>query len=403
MKILVTDGNSRPALAICRSLGRKGYKIIVGHSSTYSLASASKYCSEKCIYPDPATQPEEFIHFICDYIEYKKIDILLPVTDISTLPLTENVNLLPSHCVLPFADFDSVKRAADKVGIIKLAQSLGVDVPESQVISSALDLDIKHTNFVFPVVIKPAKSRVMTETGWLYTSVTYADSEEDLKRQLSALDTRVFPVLIQERIHGPGLGIFMCYQHGKPVAAFSHKRIREKPPSGGVSVLRESTDLDPVALDFSERLLNKLNWHGVAMVEFKVDTRDSRPKLMEINGRFWGSLQLAIDSGVDFPALLAQSVHSDITPDYTYKSGVLSRWFWGDFDALLLRMIKSKDALQLPPDSPGKLRYFVDFIKLWRAGQHYEVLRLSDIKPWLFETYQWLKSNIKRVLIRHAQ
>ena len=397
MKILVTDGNSRPALAICRSLGRKGYEVIIGHSAPYSLASASRYCSEKCVYPDPSTQPEEFIRFICDYIEYKKIDILIPVTDITTLPLTENVNLLPKHCALPFADFHSVKRAADKVGIIKLAQSLGVDVPQSLVVTSASNVRASNNNFIYPVVIKPAKSRVMTETGWLYTSVTYADSPDDLTKKLNRLDARVFPVLIQERIHGPGLGIFMCYQHGKPVAAFSHKRIREKPPSGGVSVLRESTNLDPVALEFSERLLNELGWNGVAMVEFKIDVRDSRPKLIEINGRFWGSLQLAIDSGVDFPVLLAQSVHSDVVPNYKYTAGVLSRWFWGDFDALLLRMIKSRKSLQLPPDSPGKLRYFYDFIKLWRPGQHYEVMRLSDIRPWLYETYQWLKSNIKRV------
>lgn len=397
MKILVTDGNSRAALAICRSLGRKGYKIIIGNSKLYSLASASKYCTEKCIYPDPATQPDAFIRFICDYIEYKEIDVLIPVTDITTLPLTENVKLLPKHCVLPFAEFKSVQRAADKVDIVKLSQSLGIDVPGSLIISSASDLSINNINFDFPVVIKPSNSRVMTESGWLYTSVTYAESPDDLKKQLNKLDTRVYPVLIQERIHGPGLGIFMCYQHGKPIAAFSHKRIREKPPSGGVSVLRESIELDAYALEFSEKLLNKLNWNGVAMVEFKIDKRDRRPKLMEINGRFWGSLQLAIDSGVDFPALLVESVHSDLTPDYQYKTGISSRWFWGDFDALLLRMIKSEKALQLPPDSPGKLRYFFDFIKLWQTGQRYEVLRLTDIRPWLYETYQWIKSNIKRV------
>lgn len=341
MKILVTDGDSRPALAICRSLGRKGYDVIVGHSRPYSLASSSKYCNEKFVYPDPATQPDAFIRFICDYIEYKNIDIVIPVTDITTLPLTKHASLLPEKCILPFASYEAIKRAADKVGIVELSRSLGVDVPASLVLTSKLDTII-DVDFDYPVVIKPAKSRVMTEAGWLYTSVTYADSLDDLNQQLDNLDKRVYPVLIQERIHGPGLGIFMCYQHGKPVAAFSHKRMREKPPSGGVSVLRESIELDPDALLFSERLLNELNWHGVAMVEFKVDSRDGRPKLMEINGRFWGSLQLAIDAGVDFPVLLAQSAHSDVSPNYHYKSGVISRWFWGDFDALLLRMIKDK-------------------------------------------------------------
>ena len=183
----------------------------------------------------------------------------------------------------------------------------------------------------------------------------------------------------------------MCYQNGNPVAAFSHKRIREKPPSGGVSVFRESAPLDPLALEFSEKLLDVLNWNGIAMVEFKIDERDNRPKLMEINGRFWGSLQLAIDAGVDFPALLVKSITDTIPKNYEYRVGVKTRWLWGDIDALLLRLLKSNGTLQLPPNSPNKLRYLMDFMKLWVPGQHYEVLNLSDIRPWLFESYQWIK------------
>jgi len=395
MKILVTDGNTRPALAICRSLGSKGHEVIIGDSKPCNLASVSRYCSERCVYPDPARQPEAFIRFMRDYIEYRNIDILLPVTDITTIPLTENMQLLPKDCILPFANHKAISRAADKVDIITLSESLDVDTPAFVIAQRAEDIDEDTLDFDYPVVIKPARSRVMTETGWLYTSVSYAESYRDLKHQLQALDPAVFPLLIQERINGPGLGIFMCYQHGKPVAAFSHKRIREKPPSGGVSVLRESTELNPLALEFSEKLLNALKWNGVAMVEFKIDRRDNRPKIMEINGRFWGSLQLAIDAGVDFPALLVQSTREDLATNYGYKLGVKTRWFWGDFDALLLRLLKSNEALQLPPGSPGKLRYLLDFLKFWQSGQHYEVFRLRDFRPWLFESYQWLKNSVR--------
>lgn len=395
MKILVTDGNSRPALAICRSLGSKGHEVIIGDSKPCNLASVSRYCSDKCIYPDPASQPEAFISFLRDYIEYKGIEILIPVTDITTIPLTENMHLLPENCILPFARHQSIRRAADKVDIVSLSQSLGVDVPRFRIVQQPSDVSESDLDFDYPVVLKPAHSRVMTETGWLYTSVTYAESYQDMRQQLEALDKRVFPLLIQERVNGPGLGIFMCYQYGKPVAAFSHKRIREKPPSGGVSVLRESTELNPLALEFSEKLLNALNWNGVAMVEFKIDKRDGRPKLMEINGRFWGSLQLAIDAGVDFPSLLVRSTQEDIPTNYDYKLGIRTRWFWGDFDALLLRLLKSNRALQLPPGSPGKLRYLLDFLKFWQPGLHYEVFRLKDFRPWIFESFQWLKSNFR--------
>ncbi len=392
MKILVTDGSTRPALAICRSLGSKGHEIVVGDIKPANISSVSKYCSEKCIYPDPATQPRAFILFMLEYVEHNEIDILIPITDITTIPLTENSTELNKYCALPFSDSSAINRAADKIDILNLAKSLSIDIPESITVENSSAISENDITFDYPVVIKPARSRVMIETGWLYTSVTYAESFDDLSKQLQKLDPRVFPLLIQERINGTGLGIFMHYQDGHPVAAFSHKRIREKPPSGGVSVLRESIKLDPLALDFSESLLQALNWNGIAMVEFKMDKRDNRPKLMEINGRFWGSLQLAIDAGVDFPALLVESTKEKLVKNYNYKLGVKSRWLLGDFEALLLRMLKSNKSLQLPPESPGKLIYLLKFLALWQPGLKYEILKIKDMKPWFFESYLWIKA-----------
>ena len=82
-------------------------------------------------------------------------------------------------------------------------------------------------------------------------------------------------------------------------AVFAHRRLREKPPSGGVSVYRESVAPDPSLVARAAALLAGLGWRGVAMVEMKTDARTGTPYLMEVNGRFWGSLQLAVDAGVD--------------------------------------------------------------------------------------------------------
>src|ERR671923_161553 len=76
-------------------------------------------------------------------------------------------------------------------------------------------------------------------------------------------------------------------------------------PSGGVSVLSESVPIDPALRAIAERILDRVRWHGVVMLEFKI-TPAGAPCLIEANARFWGSLQLAIDAGVDFPYLLYQ-------------------------------------------------------------------------------------------------
>jgi len=385
--ILITDGDSRAALAITRALGKKGHKVIVGHHKERSLASSSRYCHKHITYKSPADDVMEFITSLRGVIIQESIDVLIPVTDVTTLPIMQYRSELPETCKTPFSDFATLMKAADKLGITELAESIGVDAPHTIMIDEASKLNEIKKGLSFPVVIKPSRSRVRHEGGWIYTSVSYADDMTELQSQLIALPTQAYPVLLQERIIGSGVGVFLCCQNGDPIAAFSHRRLREKPPSGGVSVLRESIPVDPIALESAKKLLKALKWNGVAMVEFKLDNRDMRPKLMEINGRFWGSLQLAIDSGVDFPSILISTLddNENNTPVFTYKTGIKSRWLWGDIDALLLRLIKPSAELKLPPGADGRLMSIMKFMKLWEKNMRYEVLSLDDIKPWLYE------------------
>jgi hypothetical protein len=71
------------------------------------------------------------------------------------------------------------------------------------------------------------------------------------------------------------------------------------------------------------------------MVEFRVRA-DGTPVFLEVNGRFWNSLALAVYAGADFPALLAQMAeHDDVAAAPAYRSGVRCRWLLGDFRHLL--------------------------------------------------------------------
>jgi hypothetical protein len=157
-----------------------------------------------------------------------------------------------------------------------------------------------------------------------------------------------------------------------------------------VSVLSESVPLCVAACEYATRLLDELGWHGVAMVEFKRDVRDAVPKLMEINGRFWGSLQLAVDAGVNFPALLVEGVRrSEFGPQAPYRIGLQNRWLWGDVDALLLRLFTRSTGARMMP--VGRMRAVLDFLKFFGRDLHYENPKLDDIAPWLYESYRWLR------------
>jgi predicted ATP-grasp superfamily ATP-dependent carboligase len=239
-------------------------------------------------------------------------------------------------------------------------------------------------------VIKPGRSRVLTEKGWLSTGVTYANNESELRATLAALPPETYPVLLQERIQGPGEGFFALYAHGKPVAFFAHRRLREKPPSGGVSVLRESAEIASDTRAYGTALLDALQWHGVAMVEFKRDAISGRLYLMEINARFWGSLQLAIDAGVDFPLLLAKIAAGETPAPVQHRVGVRSRWLLGDLDVLIKVLTKPRASLNLPANFPSRGRFLWEFLQFWRKDQRDEIWQGDDRKPGWFELRKWL-------------
>jgi predicted ATP-grasp superfamily ATP-dependent carboligase len=163
--------------------------------------------------------------------------------------------------------------------------------------------------------------------------------------------------------------------------------------SGGVSVLSESVALDPEVLEHAERILEALKWHGVAMVEFKRDASDGVSKLLEINGRFWGSLQLAVDAGVNFPYLLYRlAIEGDIEPVPVYAPGVRLRWGLGNLDWLLLRMRE-----------PGRLRAVREFLTPSGRRTRSEMLRRDDPAPAAVELSQYLTEAFRGVTGRLAR
>jgi predicted ATP-grasp superfamily ATP-dependent carboligase len=202
---------------------------------------------------------------------------------------------------------------------------------------------LPEVDFGFPVVIKPARSRVWADGRWYVNSVSYANEPIRVGRDLAVAGGPSVSGAAAGADPGCRSRRVRLLRQRPAVCLFSHRRLREKPPSGGVSVLRESVAVDPVAGQHARALLDSLNWHGVAMVEFKQDERDGQLKLMEINGRLWGSLQLAIDAGVDFPNMMADLLAGKaLAPLPSYKIGVQTRWLWGDIDSLLALFLQSE-------------------------------------------------------------
>jgi len=388
--VLVTDGEERTALAAVRSLGRAGHRVYVCAASGRSLAAASRYCHAGAKTPNPLREPEQYRKAIAGLLRHWNIQVLLPVSEQSLRAL------LPARFELsgvrvPFPSPEVFASVSDKEQLLQRCARFDLAVPPQHALRSPTQFGDVEALLSFPIVIKPTRSVVTTRTGAIKTGVTYAADIAELRRRLAELPVAAYPVLLQERIVGPGHGIFLLIWDGELVAAFAHRRLREKPPAGGVSVYSESTPADPVLVDRALRLLQDFGWRGVAMLEFKTDLKTGQPYLMEVNGRLWGSLQLAVDAGVDFPALLVGCALGERSAHSGYRVGVRNRWWWGDVDHLLARLRCTAGDLKLPPGAPSRWEVLRDFVRLWRPGDRNEVLRLSDPWPFIRETIDWFR------------
>lgn len=400
--VIVTDGNERSALAVTRSLGRRGIPVFVGAETATSLTGVSRYCRESFVYPSPWTSPDEYRACILDHARRWGVRVVFPMTDLAVEILAELEAQSGGSVSLPIPSLDQYRTLSNKYQLMGAAKRLGVPIPDTLFVPDGDVEKVLPQIGRWPIVVKPGRSMIKIDGLWRKTSVMYAHNADELKKLYREIGYLKEPSLLQTRVVGEGQGVFGLLDRGKPVALFAHRRLRERPPSGGVSVLRESMPLLEPITDYALRVMQSAEWHGVAMVEFKVDAESGVPYLIEVNGRFWGSLQLAIDAGVDFPWLLYQlgTMGSPRHPLGAYDVGVRSRWWLGDLDHLLLRLRKSDSELSLPSGSPSKGATIASFLRVWDPKTKAEVFRLSDLHPGLYELAHYGLPLIQRVSAR---
>ena len=313
-----------------RSLGRRGIHVAAGDASPRSPGFFSRHTAERVVYPPPRTDAPATVAALARATGERGIDLVIPVGEELVVLLSGAREEFRDATVLALPDADALETARDKLATVELATRLGVPAPRTVLVRTADEAVREATHFRWPVVLKPQSSRAVRSGGQVDAfGIEYAADPAALEKRMSAFEGRS-AVLLQEYVPGDGHGVGLLMDRGKPLLAFQHRRLREVPFTGGPSSLRESVALDPVLFDYSVRLLEALEWTGPAMVEFKVGP--GGVSLMEINGRLWGSLPLAVKSGVDFPGRIVKlfleppAQPSGALPrDLEYRVGVRSR------------------------------------------------------------------------------
>jgi predicted ATP-grasp superfamily ATP-dependent carboligase len=392
--VLVTDAGRGSAIAVIRSLGRQGWNVIAADSDRHSPGFRSRFTRWKLLYPPPEVDQAATAQAILQEAKRRAVTLVVPVTDDVILPLRAIRPAFDGVSVLAMPSSDALSVVSDKEATLRLAESLGVPVPRSHVVRGDAEARQIIGDIGWPVVVKPRVSRTNGEgTGIKRHEVSYACDPEQLTRALEREGDE--PVLLQEYSEGEGHGVELLLKEGRPLAAFQHRRLREVPVTGGASSFRESVPLDPMLYLHAARLLESLSYTGLAMVEFRVGPKG--PRLMEINGRIWGSLPLAVKSGVDFPSLMARMYlgedfrRAEVLRDY--RVGVRSRNLPLEVSWIGSVLLHSRDVCLPMPPRRDAMRVAA---RLLYPGDGYDVLSAEDPLPGLAEFAKVLRDRAKR-------
>lgn len=375
-RVLVTDAEVRKTLAVVRGLG-ENYETITASPQRPAIAAWSRFASRHLRSPPR----DGFAAWLLETTRRLSVDMVICPQE-ATLALACSVyeDLEAAGVVLSFPPLEVLDLAFDKAKTLELAAAAGVPTPPTVVPERWQDADEAAEALGYPLVIKSRYSNFCTGTDWISgRGSDYARDSDELAAALARLDRRQPPPILQRFVAGHGAAVFVLLdRRGTLRASFAHRRLRDVRPTGSGSVLRESVAIDPILLDRSLELLRRMGWWGIAMVEYRMEEGTGEALLMEVNGRFWGSLQLATDSGVNFPRLLAEVALGGTPRTPTCREGVAVRWWLGDL-LRTLRVFKGRPK-GFPGPFPSRWSAIRDLLGRQPAGTRNEVLRRED--PW---------------------
>ena len=389
VRVLVTDADSPKALAIVRAVGKQ-HEVWTAAESRLALGGWSRYAVRHLTYG--STSADRLPAWLLSVCASNHIDVLITPEESSSLLAAQHGSEFAKLGIhLTNLPLHALEIAMDKSRTLSAAENIGILVPPTRALQHSGDAIEAARQLGYPVVVKPRCSRYWTGREFISSDgVGYATSDEQLAVLMRALDPRLPAPLLQKFIPGSGLGICLLLgTDGEVCAEFAHERLRDYRPTGSGSVLRRSVAVDPHVRDLSFRLLRSIGAHGVAMVEFRVDSSTGEPYFMEINGRFWGSLQLAIDAGVNFPALLVDLALGRPVKKPAYRENVVLRWWIGDL-VRTIRVLKGKPAGYMGK-FPSRLSALREFLGPQPAGTRNEILRWSDWRPSFVEPISMMR------------
>jgi predicted ATP-grasp superfamily ATP-dependent carboligase len=358
--VLILGVEDSPGVIAAESFRKKNFKVIVGCHMRLCTTFFSRYPNKRVLYPSPDMEPDGFIKWLHDFIDYEKIDVIIPIGACITRLLSEHKMAFIKKVKMYLVDFNIYLKALDKAQTMKIAMENGITCPKTYFPAEEnLDRIIEMIES-YPVVIKP-------RFGVAARGVTIINSEGELRTKFPEVQRYHGKCIIQEYIPHDGMQYkaeILMNEQQEVISWIVYNKPRHYPAEAGSSTINCTVDREDI-LKISEEMLRHMDWYGMGDCDFIEDPRDRIPKLMEINPRFTRSIKIASIAGVDFFYKVYQlAMGEKVKPDKKYKTGQYLRYLPGD----IFWFLESEDRFNTEPK----------FFKFFDKNMKYEICSLKD-------------------------
>lgn len=374
-KVLVLGGEENPSLPVLKSLGSKNVILTVASHDPWAPGLFSRYTAVRLKSPNPWISENRYIEWVINTCRTGGFDLVIPLGEKTSLWVAKHKSEISPYTTVPFPDYEIYMICRDKALTMKAAEKIGVPVPRTYY-PEEKTLEEISKSISYPAVVKP---RISYGARGIY----YPRNYEELKQCYALAVESCGPCIVQEYIPQDGMQykVELFIDHDRQVKIIGvYDKPRYYPPEGGSSTLNRTVH-NPVLCSEAKKMMQGVNWYGIADCDFIEDPRDGRYKLMEVNPRFTRSIRILVEAGLDYPAALLQSAQGKpVAFSNQYQIGLHMRYLLPD----IMTFIKSKNRLQMEPN----------FFQFLGKNLIYEMLSPHDPKPGFF----YLCSQLRKLL-----
>lgn len=382
IKILILD-QGRQALPFLKSFRKAGHHVISVANTRLSEAYFSRYPTKKLIWPSSVSKPQAFYKTLINFLSKNHVDITIGVSDFSAEILSKNKNEIESYTKILIPDYSIFSRVVNKLTLMEYCMKHDIPCPQTYNINES-NLGELAKKIKFPVIIKPIRG-----VGAL--GIVRCESSNELMEKYRKITSKYGSLLVQEFIPQKN---GMQYQaeafldkEGKMRACVVIDKPRFFPVNGGTSSVNSTIHHSEILFN-TKKILEGLKWVGAADVDYILDPRDGKAKVLEINPRVTAGIKIAFAAGVDFSDLylktLQNTPHSAIND---YKVGVYCRNL---FLEIMWWLYSSKEMKKNTP---------FPFFKLFGSNVVEQTFSIDDPLPMLGFLLNMIKkyTNIKHL------